>query len=410
MNNNPLIGIGIASFDIMSGIHIIEKWIFQEEDITNQLESLFRMTLSTVHRQEEEFFTDILFSTIEISTNNWFVETGIFYLNSKPKNIFISICLIFKSNNLVKSIRFHECSIYYIKLLTNIFKVIYFKNEINKKLKNLIENIYEDFNILSNCIPSASPTFEIDQNESQFFTNILQSHFKTQMNTIIESSNLTEAQRIFNFLAQFTLPNLFEFSSNELKKYPNYFLHVQCIEKQNIPIEDILISFPGPCTFIKVLEKQVFMTPPKKTHILARNEFNDLIATSYDIEDIDQKKKFLKSKTIPFKLRQVNNACSTIKDFVKNFISTIPLYRLNLSEQWVSSLIRKSLNLITIINDNLEISNSTILTSDQFQEIIKLFSLKDIDEIDILISFSCLIDENILKVLPPIQKDSKFLF
>jgi len=402
--------IAIASFDIMSGIQLVERFFNTDPLITSQLDSLFRMTLSTVHRQEEHVFNDIFTSVLDISMSNWFVISSIFLHRAKPRDIYYGSYFILKSDIIPKNQHFIDCLLFYSKAFANSIKVQLTKSESLSKCKTLAFRFADDVISIFGTEQKGLPLYDFDTNEVGFYTQCLSAHLKNQMNTIIEASSHNDAQKMYNFLASFTLPSHLEYSSNQLRESAHPFLHIQCIEKQNTGPDDIMILSPIPCALIRLTEKQIFISPSITTHTTARNEYFDLLFHSFDVEDPEQKKKILKSRSHPIKPKSFTGSCTIAKEIMKVLMNSHQQYKQILCEQLISGLVRKSVTFISLVNDNLESINNTTISNEQLQEIIKTIGIRDNDDLEIIISFALLFDDRLMKKIHYQPKESRFLF
>ena len=413
--DDTIIAVAMGTFDLMSGVKPFQKWQFVDGDFTLQLESLFRMILSTVHRQKGNVFDGSLITTLEIASSNWFVINTVFHIttpeiaNSKPRETYYSISIIFDSTKFDKSQQVIACATYWIKQLVNAAKFLIVKNEKFQKMAPLVRKCVEEILTLQHIGIKQLSSYFMDPQEIQFYALLLTAHLKAGMNTIFEVTQLSDCEKYFNFLAHFTIPEFLKYSSNEVRKQPNMFLHLQIVEKQNFSPEEILFQSPGERCLIRMADRQVYITPNYQTQVKANAEYMKIRVENSMTDDQETKRKNLKSRTVSYKPRSLSNPCSIallsvkLTDEVK--IETTYL----ICQQRLAVIIRNAVTLISLVDDLLLSSGKDEITIPQRDELIKLLKLKDKDDFDAIVPIAHIYDEDIYKKVPQL-KETKSIF
>jgi hypothetical protein len=84
----------VTSFDWIEGFHITSRssqpshcsiklahrWYGQDDVDLRNLEEVFKITLSNVHRQPEQAYSEAAISTVEIQSLSWFIVNSIFII------------------------------------------------------------------------------------------------------------------------------------------------------------------------------------------------------------------------------------------------------------------------------------------------------------------------------------------
>ena len=228
------------------------------------------------------------------------------------------------------------------------------------------------------------------------------------MNTIFEVNSFSECERFFNFLTHFTLPEYLQYSSAELRSRPNMFLHLQVIQKQNYPAEEILLQSTTARALVRLPEKIVLVTPAQSTQIAASEEFKEIRAAISVIDDPDQRKKKIKTRTVNYKAKSISST-QQIATALKLLEEVQSPTKSLVCEQKLAVFVRTAISLIAIVTDYLEDNNSTKLTHEQTHELLKTLKLKDKNDLDIILAFAAIYDDAIFDKIPLI-KEQKSIF
>jgi hypothetical protein len=255
-----LLAAGVASFDMLSGIRVIQRWSFSDSVDPSNFIDLFKIVLSNVHRQNEQFYSDFSFSTVEIPTLNWFLVSSIFVLtNAKRQPVYYAVGLVFNLSGMPSAPEFTDIAISWSRILTIVAKGLLTNNLALTSLKNVVELIGEDIAVVAGASIECLPTFEISPSDEILYARLLTAHFQTQMTIVIEaSSNKPEhAQQIARFLAHFATPQQRRFSSLELLRRASPHLFIQCIESQGQgPPHDLMLMFDRPVTWVQLPDRR----------------------------------------------------------------------------------------------------------------------------------------------------------
>ena len=102
-NENSILCIALASFDLVSGVKVTADWIFTADGtIPVPLEDLFKMSLANVHRQSEDLLnqSSSYTSYAEICSLDLFVLTNIFVIPRKPYNVYYGLSMVIDSKSI----------------------------------------------------------------------------------------------------------------------------------------------------------------------------------------------------------------------------------------------------------------------------------------------------------------------
>jgi hypothetical protein len=254
-----LIAAAVASFDMISGIKVIHRWLPRDDDISGNLVDVFKITLSNVHRQSEQAYAEAAVSTVEIQSLAWFVVNSIFILARKPRSIYYSVGLVFDTRAIPETPHFAEILIYWCRVLSRASKHCLIANVQLNSLSPLIENIIGELAIVAqNSIPRA-PAFEIIPADNRLNFLLLTAHFQSQMTTVIEAGatkgSPALALKIGCFLAQFLLPFQRQLSSLALLPRPSRHLYLQLVEKQVRDRDEMILAFGKPVTWVMLTDR-----------------------------------------------------------------------------------------------------------------------------------------------------------
>lgn len=410
LEGDPIVAVSISDFDMMSGSKLVHLWKFVPENISEQITSLSRMTLSTLPRQKESAFNKLFTTALDIASSDWFVVSTIFKVpKSKPNllDVYYSVAIILKSSHFKKTQHLIDGIKYYSQQLVIATQFLISRSENFEKMTEMVQNAVIDVCKLFH-VGLKPLDFQIDPSEQSLYAQILTAHLRAQMNTIFEVNSFSECERFFNFLTHFTLPDYLAYSSSELRARPNMFLHLQVIQKQNYTPEEILLQSPTPRALVRLPEKIVVVTPAQSTHVPAMEEYKEIRASAQVIEDPDQRKKKLKSRSINYKAKSINSTqqISTAVKLIEDI--QIPSKSL-VCEQRLAVFVRTAITLIALVQDYLDENNSSQMTHEQTLELQKTLKLKDKNDLDIILAFAAIYDENIFDKVPP-MKEQKSIF
>jgi len=383
---SPVLAVAVASFDLLNGIKVIHKWIPNSNELGLSLDDLFRMTLSNVHRQKEEVFSNIVTSTMDIQSFGLFMISSLFSITKRPHSVYYSVSIILHSTDRVRNTSeiYNEKSRY----LALAAKSIVSANEPIKKLSPLVDQLFTDSTIINNSSIKNIPDIYMHPSESNFLCLVLSSHLQTQMNSIIEAPNEDMAREIFNFLVSFTLPFQRSLSSGSINSKPVPGLALQVIEKQSYPPEELGLLFRSPFSLIRLPEKTILQTPASNDQENAYNEYAQVICFDSSI-----KKKRLAQIRTQYKLTPVQLPTPWSLATV-SVINQIPTGLQNyICEQQLNSLVRFALALISMVEEKLNSSDSTFLSTDQQNELIKTLRLTGKDDFALVVSVAQLFDK-----------------
>ena len=407
-DDDTIVAVTMGTFDLMTGVKPFQKWQYVAGDFSQQMDSLFRMILSTVHRQKGNVFNDSLATTLEIASSNWFVISSVFHV-TKPRDTYYSVSIIFDSNKFDKSQHVIHCATFWARQLVNATKHLLAKNESCEKMRPIVERAVEEILTLQHVGIKQLPKFLMDPQEIQFYSLILTAHLKAGMNTIFEVNQLSDCEKYFNFLTHFTIPEFLKYSSNDVRKQPHMHIHLQIVDKQNLPIEELLLQSPCERCIIRMPERQVVLTPNYQTQVQANAEFMNIRTANTLTDDPETKKKNMKSRSIPYKCKAISNACNLAQTAVKLTDEVKTGTKYLICEQRLAVIVRNAVTLIALVDDFLSETNKESVTQEQKEDLIKILKLKDKDDLEAIVAIAHIYDENIYTKIPP-MKESKSIF
>lgn len=308
-NSSPIIKIGVALFDNLSGIKVDYQWNFSESYLLDQTEmkikDLFKTNLTSSYRQNDKYYQNYIISKSEFPQDDIFMVSSIFMANVKQKNTHHSLAIVMKASEIKNNVYFYSFLSSKIRSLTTILKnsiqeskqyssitpyiknysidiskVIFSMNKIkfNETIKpNSDEKLHPTSNSESSPIQKVSKSISRKMNlnlnfnlalendtpcdfceiEFSFLAISLTSHIQTQMTTIVECQNIKMAHSIAMFLNQFLLPGQREMSSFEIRETPIPGLFLQFVHQQKTLKNRTIESIKRPTTWIRLSDQSI---------------------------------------------------------------------------------------------------------------------------------------------------------
>lgn len=409
MENNeespPLLAIAIASFDIRSGVKLVHEWFPNHSKLPIQLIEILKLTLSNVHRQEDNAFSQFFTTATDIPSTNLFVVSSFFMIPQKKDKVYYNVSLIVNRNII-------DTKKYISNLEESCREIaIFAKTTINanspvSKLNNLIQHANEVFEVLSRAGIKELPEITIHPKETSFLSLILSAHLHSQMNTIIESNNPEEAYKLAVFLAHFTLPQILETSSLEYLPAPIQGLSLQIIAKQPSSPEDILLTFKNPTTLIRLPEGQVIQSPFRDNQERAYGDY--LVALPLDSSEretmiahvkTDYRELLTNASRAPWCLATM----SIMSQMDNNSLKLVCMQQLN-------QIVTLSLALIVLVQEKLDKENIPFLAADDVNNIIETLKLTGNDDLYLVSSIAQIFDNSIQRKLFSYKKEKFKIF
>lgn len=390
--DHPIVAMAIASFNILCGIKVCYQWRFTEGDLTMDLDDLFKIALSNVHRQNDSVFQDCYTSIIDVKFSKWTVVNAIFiFSNKNQRNMHFSISMILNSDKISSDPHFTNFLLSWSYTLASSLKIVLNKKEPYSKLRQMIDKCAESITLASKAhIPQLS-TFNLEPIDSQFLSNILTSHLQTQMTTVVECPTEDVALKYAKFLAHFTLPAQRAMSTLEFNPQPIPGLFLQICQRQTIPVEESLLRFDGPCTWVKVADRQIFRTLDSEAQKIAHLEY--ILTTTVDPDDPDHKKRLSKLKS-GYKVGQILNPAPWCTATVA-VLNRVPKNVKNLvCEQQLSSIVRMAVALVSMTEDR---TKDSLLSPDQINEICRTLKLTGKDDLAIVVAVGQIFDKTLYR-------------
>ena len=391
--NSSLSAIALASFDLLSGVKVINSWIYAE-NFNISLDDIFRMNLSNIHRQSEEYVNSFVTSIFDIQHLNTIVVSSIFMIEKKPHNVYYSLIILLDSS----SIKFSLSPSFYTTLqnhcifLASIAKNILQANENIQKLQPFLDQTKDNCNIylISSIPPNIDISLDVSPVDSQFLAIALSSHLQTQMTTVVEANSKEDAYFIMSFLYCFTLPFQREHSSFEMHDTIIHGLYLQCVKPQDSYIDDLILSFRTPTTYIKLPERSIFITP----NIDKQKQIYENWRETLTLDSQTAKKRIAEvRKEFNLSLKKINYPTPWSLVTLSLVTQVQREYQESVCDLQFSSFVKMSLNSIAIVKSMVEDTTKT-LTFDEFQNICKELKITGSEDLNLLFSVAQIFDKS----------------
>lgn len=397
--SNPFISIGIGSFDMVSGIKMCHKWVFTDQDISQNLEDTFKISLSNVHRQNESTFSESVISYGDMQNYGWFMLNSTFIIKkNSARNTYYNIGFILKPEKINININNIEIFTSWINIFTTATKKIILKNEHFEGLNPIVDTVVEKFTRLSNSSIPMSLSFDPIACNQPFLSMLLTSHLRTQMTTVIESSSEKEALELSHFLSYFTLPYQKELSSFEFADNVTSGLFIQCVKRQPGHPSDYMILFSRPVTWVRLPERQILKPDPEdcKISINHQTRADFMKAALFDNNDPETKKTISRFKA-EHKIIEVKTPAPWAIRTIALIIQTPKKTKKSICEKQFGSLIRIAVLLVLYTTDRLESTNSTSLTKEQCNDLQRSLRIVNLEDFLMILSVAHLYDKDIFR-------------
>ena len=398
--NPPLIAAAIASFDILSGIKVMNQWLPNHGTLPIPLLDILKLTLSNIHRQKEEALLQFVTSTSDMQQVGLFVVSSYFMIQKKKDKIFYNVSLIFDRNSIDPK-RFSPYLEEECREIAYTAKSTISSNSPLSKLDVLIQRTNEVCQILSRSGVSKLPDIVVHPSDAAFFGLILTAHLTTHMNTVIESNNPEEAEKYGNFLAHFTLPNILQHACLDYLPAPVPGLSIQLVSKQPDTTEDFLLRFRSPTTLIRMPERLVISTPSADTQERAHGDFMIANAIESGQRQIKIAQLKMQYKNSLIQVKPAPWATATVAVMTQMPKNTHSL----ICRQQLNSIIGLSLAVIEFVDEKLSLSKSAFLQPDEINDIIKTLKLTGKNDLSLIISVAQMFDQSLQRKLFLSRKD-----
>jgi len=384
--NNPFLGFGVASYDTLSGIRPGQNWCFSGSLWEGVHKDCFRMCLSSIPRQPEEYVNDYPVSYFDVRDSGYCVFVSYFSIIVEDRPVFYCFAMAVYPKNVKTNSYFIDSVYQQISLLTmRIHKIIEFNSTVKLNESDIHDSIVILYEIMcANMSKPSPPKYTISP---QFVSAALTSHLQTQMTTIIEVKTYEEAESLFNFLGCFLFENQIEMSSKTIRSHPvpGLFLQIVCIH-QELPYE-YLWQFQRPWTWIRMSQQQVIQSPEIDTQKGVFKEFRSCVQMRYNEEIISCKSKMQKTYRPKFIL---SNKWSL--SIIEQFNKTPHQIRTYFCEQQLGHYMRIACVMIEKINASMKNSNSPFLSQENAQQIEHQLNLTDKEESKAIVAIAQLFD------------------
>lgn len=304
-SDSPFVAIALASFDSQKNVSIIEKWFYGQDKKEILLEPLLRLNFYSPSSEKDNSLKTILFRHVDCYENKLSSYSSIFQIKVGENNNIYTLSIIYQTQNLTITPEIETLIKYCLRQITHSARYALKFQQPMQSINPLMSRTLESLIKFVSCHVFKAPSLEKLPADLLFYMNVLTSHFETQMCTVIETSDYFQAKSLAYFLANFTVLVKLYHSSLDFMKRPIPGLYLQVVQVQNQSPEDILISFPFPCTWVRMSDKTVFQTPHYDEQTSISGDYNSLSSMVTDDPERERligvcKKKYkLSVKTNP---------------------------------------------------------------------------------------------------------------
>lgn len=397
-NIDTLYSIIIAEFGTRTPIRSIYSYIHDESKfLTHYVDLVCRLSLQNVHRLSSDGLVKPITLHFIENTYHFAVDSIIFQVTPGQTQEYYSTNIVYPSPGLIeKKMRENvsQLTVKYMKL-TEFFIQQGNKSESFNRLKPIFLSDIDELTFLlkhfeNHPLPPFSPFDTSKAERDSFYSLALTSHLQTQCNTVIEGLD-SEVPQLLSFLSHYIISNSRP-SSFEILPTVHPQLQLQWVENQQ-NIEEIILHFDHPITWIKFPERIVFQTPTQIDQKSIYDEFFLAQTQQYFERSDDQsglQKRISKLKS-SCKLTLVNTpapwAANAVSDIANN-----PKSRMLLVKQQVTRLVRTCVAFSAMVSDQKKLVRG--LTSEVILTIMSNLSLTPEDQ-TLLISMTSILDPQI---------------
>jgi hypothetical protein len=336
-----------------------------------------------------------LSSTFDVQNLDLIIATSIFMIKKKPLNIYYSLALVYDSSSPLQTKNSSSMFRSYSSFLAAIAKNLILQNDDIKKIQPMINETRKKCFIYAKSKITKLPNLDVSPADSLFLSIVLSSHLKTQMTTIIEAETKEEADIVSSFLSHFLLPYQLEHSSLELNDTIVNGLFLQCVKPQEMYIDELMLTFRNPTTYVKLRDRVIFMTPNAEKQKLIYEDWRDSLML--DKQSMKRKigairgqhKIYLKKVTVPCPWAMVT----------LSLITQVPPESQNkICELQFDSIIRIALAAARYCDDIVD--ESPLLNADACEEMCKELRLSGNDDLSMVLSVAQIFDNSLsLKIV-----------
>lgn len=334
-----VVAIGVCSYDILSGISVPQKWQFvQNENV--KIHEVFRMSLINALRQDQSLVVEeFVCSTFEIPTYSCFAAFAQFGIKNKAIVQPYSVGIFLDLARMHKTPQILDMLMSYARNLASGAKLLVTRSQPLDKLRELACRYEAEINRILGA--KVENDYSVLNYRNDLFARVVTSHLQTQMTTVIEAATLEEAKELFGLLLLFMLPYQRELVCDQVlpTAVPHLFLQ---IVKPQVAFEEQILAMQGPCTWIRIAEKQIYQVPVSEK---PPYEYVDLCMATLVDEDIDKKKL----QSLKGQIKQFSGPCPIVASQL-NVIRDASLPKL-VCGQLLSSIVRQALTFIALVDD-----------------------------------------------------------
>lgn len=237
-----LLAAGIACFDMVSGIKLTRKLKTSERVPSSTLEDLFKTVLANVHRQSDDVYPNfqnsdglskLRASTIESSSDNWFMVYSVFLSigEKRTRPIHHSVGLVFDLEKIPSSPHFRAILERACCTLARAVGTLTLQGTDLSEASKILTFLLSEITEASKHRLTVLPPVEMDAAVRFNYNRLLFSHLTTQMTTVIEVID-GDYMKYASFLSHFLLPYQREMSTLEILEKPCPHLFLQCVREQ----------------------------------------------------------------------------------------------------------------------------------------------------------------------------------
>lgn len=333
---------------------------------------------------------------MELPTYECFVVFSQFGIK-KPKLVPYSVAVFYRKSVVKHSPHILDILLEHVQEIAVGVKILVLKSKELGRLEPILTRSADHIERIIQC--KGITCEEIELTQDQFYASAVTSHWQTQMTTVIEATSVDDAKKLLRILSCFTLPYQLALSSDVFEAVPTPGLYLQIVERQTTPIEEHLAKCNGPCTWIRLPERQIYQTPPVDIQKRIHEEYLFTSLTSYLDEEVDVKRKVNKLK------QQTKANFNSTSPFVSAGLATACNARVPraICNQMLNSMVRNAVTFIALVNDFLRTNGIHLVKSERALEFLKTLGMKGKHDTPTILAIAGIFDPLIYKKCSQVQ-------
>lgn len=390
--NHKFISMGIASYNMMSGINKKFEWTFPPKKCKINTQNFFRTILSGIHRQGDAVFNTVIPATFSCFQDNCFLAAGSFGIVNQGRHVYYMFGIFLELDAVSKNLDL--IPIILKKAVEGAKKVkdVLTKGQLLFESTRYLTSIAHEINRLMTVgveKPKDFFPFSTEKYSTIFLSQCLQGHLVNEMRTVIEAPTQEEANFMFDFLSHFLLDFQLGFSSNILQNEPNPDLCLQCVKSMgSIPLIKML-NFEKSYTWIRLSQKQVFTSPPSDVQNKYFRAFN-----IYSLDETSETGKKLKKYIETYNVVLQKQMTFSI-DIVEYLLSVNVKARSIVCQHVMENIVMKSIILIDYINAITEKTQVSYIQHTQLEHIMKTLDIEKPGHLNVVVAVANIFNKTI---------------